>query len=195
MSVQILLQGKLAGATGFLLSGAPQELLLTGRSHWMSLLSEVLPRALIAELGLSRILLGSSGGGQFLVVLPGEFRARADEFLAAARAGIESISHRRLYLLWSITENLGDWTVVRKRLNEDMQRQMDTPLASSDPTVPDAPADVDTSLLALAVRLKDAAALSWSPKSPPGISTGPGRHTWPLGSSADSIPFARHTAL
>jgi len=88
MSVQILLQGKLSGAAGFLLSGAPEELLLTGRSHWVSLLSEVLPRALIAELGLSRILLGSSGGGQFLAVLPGEFRTRADEFLAAARAGI-----------------------------------------------------------------------------------------------------------
>src|SRR5258708_35909948 len=111
MSVQILLQGKLAGATGFLLSGDPEELLLTGRSHWMSLLSEVLPRALIAELGLSRILLGSSGGGQFLVVLPGEFRARADEFLATARGRIDSMRHPRLYLLWSITGHLAAWTV------------------------------------------------------------------------------------
>jgi len=33
-------------------------------------LSEVLPRALLAELGLSKMLLGSSGGEQFLVVLP-----------------------------------------------------------------------------------------------------------------------------
>jgi CRISPR-associated protein Csm1 len=195
MSVQILLQGKLSGAAGFLLSGAPEELLLTGRSHWVSLLSEVLPRALIAELGLSRILLGSSGGGQFLAVLPSEFRTQADEFLAAARAGIESMSHGRLHLLWSITENLGDWTIVRKRLNDDMQRQMDTPLASSDATFPHAQPDTDLSLQQLAVRLKDAAAVSWSPEAPAVISTGPGKHSWPLGSSADAIPFARHTAL
>src|ERR1700682_3588405 len=166
MSVQILLQGKLAGAAGFLLSGDPEELLLTGRSHWVSLLSEVLPRALIAELGLSRILLGSSGGGQFLAVLPGEFRTRADEFLAASRAGIATISHGRLHLLWSITENLGDWTIVRKRLNDDMQRQMYTPLASSAATFPDTQPDTDLSMQPLAVRLKAAAAVSWSPEAP-----------------------------
>ena len=34
-------------------------------------------------------------------------------------------------LLWAITENLGDWTVVRKRLNEEFQRKQSTPLAST----------------------------------------------------------------
>src|SRR5882762_1720936 len=166
MSVQILLQGKLSGAAGFLLSGAPEELLLTGRSHWVSLLSEVLPRALIAELGLSRILLGSSGGGQFLAVLPGEFRTRADEFLAAARAGIETISQGRLHLMWSITENLGDWTVVRKRLNDDLQSQINTPLSSSGAPFPDPQTDPDVSLVELAVLLKDAGTVSWSSETP-----------------------------
>ena len=46
--------------------------MLAGRSQWITLIGEALPRALLAELGLARILLGSSGGGQFLIVLPGE---------------------------------------------------------------------------------------------------------------------------
>src|SRR5215471_15531704 len=99
MSVQILVQGKLFGAVDFLLSPIPahlnrseQEKLFWGRSQWMSLLSEVLPRALIAELSLSKMLLGSSGGGQFLVVLPEESRVEAEQFLQSARSAIEDMS-------------------------------------------------------------------------------------------------------
>jgi len=85
MSEQILLQGKILGTGEFLVAGNAEgrsarsagEDLLAGRSQWITLLSEVLPRALLAELGLARILLGSSGGGQFLVVLPGEARSGA----------------------------------------------------------------------------------------------------------------------
>ena len=131
MSVQILLQGKLLGVEEFLPSGQPAESLLTGRLRWVSLLSEILPRALIAELGLSKMLLGSSGGEQFLVVLPEEVRTQAEEFLMAARAGIRELSQNRLELFWAITENLGDWTVVRKRLNDEFQRKQGTPLAST----------------------------------------------------------------
>src|SRR5271163_2039788 len=123
MSVQILLQGRVTGSDEFALSSEPAEEIFVGRLHWASLLSEVLPRALIAELGLSKMLLGSSGSDQFLLVLPGEVRAQAEEFLIAARAGIRNMSGAGVDLLWSITENLGDWTVVRKRLNEEMQRK------------------------------------------------------------------------
>ena len=56
------------------------------------MLCEVLPRALLAELGLARILLGSSGGGQFLVVLPGEARESAEGFLNAAARQISDLS-------------------------------------------------------------------------------------------------------
>ena len=91
---------------------------LAGRAQWISLLCEALPRALLAELGLARILLGSSGGGQFLLVLPGEARGPAQEFLSAAARDVDRLSNGRLQLLWGITENLGDWSVVRKRLNE-----------------------------------------------------------------------------
>jgi hypothetical protein len=131
MSVQILLQGKILGTEEFLLAGAPEEPLFAGRLRWVSLLSEVLPRALIAELGLSKMLLGSSGGEQFLAVLPEEVRARAEEFLNAASADINRLSQGRLRLLWAITENLGDWTVVRKRLNEEFDTKQNTPLAAT----------------------------------------------------------------
>ena len=47
MSVQILLQGKILGTEEFLLAGAPEEPLFAGRLRWVSLLSEVLPRALV----------------------------------------------------------------------------------------------------------------------------------------------------
>src|ERR1041385_5389868 len=125
MSVQILLQGKIFGVEEFLLAGEPEEALFAGRLRWVSLLSEVLPRALIEELGLSKMLLGSSGGEQFLVVLPQEVRQQAEEFLLNAYAGIHELSQGRLELFWAITETLGDWTVVRKRLNEEFQRKLD----------------------------------------------------------------------
>ena len=81
--------------------------MLAGRSQWITLLCEVLPRALLAELGLARILLGSSGGGQFLIVLPGEAREAAEKFLQAARRQISELSARHVQLIWGVTENLG----------------------------------------------------------------------------------------
>src|SRR5437870_1740967 len=112
MSVQIFLEGKLLGIHDFLLMPADSDAdrVFTGRSHWVSLLAEVLPRALLAELGLAKILLGSSGGGQFLLVLPQEARTTAEEFLKAAAEQISAWSGSTLRLIWSITENLGDWS-------------------------------------------------------------------------------------
>ena len=158
MSVQILLQGRIFGAESFLLAGEPSETELAGRFHWVTLLSEVLPRALIEELGLSRMLLGSSGGEQFLVVLPEEVRPQVEAFLIAARADAERIGQGNLKLLWAITENLGDWTVVRKRLNEEMRRKIGEPHVAGTPRYP--------------------AARSWMilPNVQPGPSAGPPGH-------------------
>src|SRR5271167_4667987 len=103
MSIQIFLEGKLLGTAEFLLAPAgenPDQVFL-GRSHWIALLSEILPRALLAELGLAKILLGSSGGGQFLLVLPEEAREGAGQFLQAAAQEIASLSDGALKLLWS----------------------------------------------------------------------------------------------
>src|SRR5215471_6320742 len=120
MSVQIFLQGKLLGIEEFLLAPAERnsDQVFLGRSHWTSLLSEILPRALLAELGLARILLGSSGGGQFLLVLPGEVQPAAEEFLNAAARQVGELSGHKVKLVWSVTDNLGDWAVIRKRLND-----------------------------------------------------------------------------
>ena len=72
--IQVFLQGKLLGIRPFLLAPGPNgevgvsQQLYTGRAYWITLLSEVVPRALLAELGLARVLLGSSGGGGFLLL-------------------------------------------------------------------------------------------------------------------------------
>jgi CRISPR-associated protein Csm1 len=196
MSVQILLQGKVLGTEEFLLSGEPKEPLFVGRLRWLNLLSEVLPRALIAELGLSKMLLGSSGGEQFLVVLPQEVRPQAEQFLAAARAQINELSQGHLDLHWAITENLGDWTVVRKRLNEQFQQGEDTPLAATGfVSNHEAPEPDAAYFEELGHSLRDASSVSWSPESPAKVSAGKGKHTWSIGSAPDSIPLAHHTAL
>ncbi len=198
MSVQILLQGKLLGVEEFLPSGQPAESLLTGRLRWVSLLSEILPRALIAELGLSKMLLGSSGGEQFLVVLPEEVRTQTEEFLVAARADIRKLSQNRLELFWAITENLGDWTVVRKRLNEEFQRKQGTPLASTGLGQTQTPAVTESDpayFENLGQTLRDASTVGWSPESPAMVVTNGGKHSWTIGTSPDSVPLARHTAL
>src|SRR5208337_913534 len=151
MPEQILLQGKILGTEAFLLappaeggsartapSGVPSgpgEDLLAGRSQWITLLCEVLPRALLAELGLARILLGSSGGGQFLVVLPGEAREAAESFLGAAARQISELSSGIVELIWGVTDNLGDWAVIRKRLNDELLGKRNAPLAHAGPQV------------------------------------------------------------
>src|SRR5579885_3524241 len=106
MSEQILLQGKILGIEEFLLSRSAGaiparsngEELLAGRSQWITLLCEVLPRALLAEFGLARVLLGSSGGGQFLLVLPGESRDAAQEFLRGAARQVTELGGGHLKL-------------------------------------------------------------------------------------------------
>ena len=139
MPEQILLQGKILGTEEFLLAASAEgrsarsagEDLLAGRSQWITLLCEVLPRALLAELGLSRILLGSSGGGQFLLVLPGEAGQAAENFLLAAAKQVSELSGGVVKIVWALTDNLGDWAVIRKRLNDQIEGKRNAPLADT----------------------------------------------------------------
>ncbi len=209
MSVQILLQGKILGIEEFLLSKAGEgisprsggEELLAGRSQWITLLSEVLPRALLAELGLARILLGSSGGGQFLLVLPGESLPAANAFLEAAADDISRMSGGYVKLIWGSTENLGDWSVVRKRLGEALQRRRGTPVSDPAgvfrPFVPPPCGEYDDYFARqLGARLREAARVGWSPETPGLVLPGEGKHTWSItpNLSPEGIMLARHAA-
>jgi len=208
MPEQILLQGKILGIEEFLLSRPGRssgEELLTTRSQWITLITEVLPRALLAELGLSRMLLGSSGGGQFLLVLPGEARTSAEEHLSAAARHIGELSQGVLRLLWGVTENLGDWSVVRKRLMEGIQRGRGTPLAQTpdhalqavfQPYEPAASPQPTYFLGESGVKLREASSVGWSPESPGAVWLNGGKHRWNLtpNLSAEGITVARHAA-
>jgi CRISPR-associated protein Csm1 len=210
MPEQILLQGKILGTEEFLLAGPAEgrpvrsagEELLAGKSQWISLLCEVLPRALLAELGLARILLGSSGGGQFLLVLPGEAREAADNFLTAAGRQIAELSSGIVKLSWAVTDNLGDWSVIRRRLNDELQRQSNAPLGTLGPaafqpySAPAASAPDQYFAKELGAKVREASKISWSPEDPAKVTAGEGKYSWPLTSnlSPDGIMIARHTA-
>ncbi len=195
MSIQILVQGRIAGARQFFLAGSGVEDDLTGRVQWIGLLSEVLPRALIAELGLSKMLLGSAGGDQFLLVLPEEAREAAVQFLSGARDDMRRLSGGQLEFYWAITENLGDWSDVRKRLTAEMQRKQGTPLAFSAPGEIAAAEAEPEYFAAFGRALYSTQEIGWSPESPARVRTEGGKHTWPLGGGQEAIPLARHAAL
>ena len=210
MPEQILLQGKILGTEEFLLAGGASgpaegrsarsagEDWLAGRSQWITLLSEALPRALLAELGLARVLLGSSGGGQFLVVLPGEVREQADNFLTAAARQIADLSSGVVRLIWGVTDNLGDWAVIRKRLNDHLNAMRDAPLAGRDgaarfssPISP--PATTRPTLISprnWAPRCGRLRNIGWSPENPGKVI--PGRRQVFLDDHAQSFPGRHH---
>jgi CRISPR-associated protein Csm1 len=197
MSFPVLLQGKLLGIDDFLTSpirGVDEELTFIGRARWITMLSEVLPRALLAELGLAKILLGSSGGGQFLVVIPLENREQAETFLQGAATQVDSLSEHRLSLVWAFTENLGDWSDIRKRLQEGLAKKTATPAATESDFTPFSSAEENTPAFfagVLAAALPDAASISWSPEDPARVSMQGGKHSW---SAKDELRIPRHTA-
>ncbi len=207
MSIQIFLVGKLHGVPSFLGSKvatgdrALADRVFAGRCAWAGLLVEVLPRALLAEFKLHKMLLGASGGGQFLLVLPKETEQQAGEFLAAAAADIAALSGSRLKLTWAATENLGDWSVVRRRLKDGTFFLTSTPAAGRDldwfsPGHANAIEDhLEYFSDTLGAGLIEQRIVGWSPHSPGRILTGEGKHSWTLGSEPDQILLTRHAAL
>src|SRR5690348_592864 len=132
MSLQVFLQAQLLGTEEFLTSQSREQYEdsdLIGRCAWLNLLCEVLPRALLAELRLSRMLLGSSSAEQFLLVLTEEDIARSNELLNHAAVSISRLSDGALKLVWATTENLGAWPVARKRLDDALLAKTSAPLA------------------------------------------------------------------
>jgi CRISPR-associated protein Csm1 len=198
MSIQIFVEGKLAPQPEFLrpLEGRHSGELL-GRHLYLSLAGEVIPRALLDHLGLSKMLLGASSGSGFLLLLPQEFQGRAEEFLRLTAAGMEQLSGGELHLDWAITENLGDWTVVRKRLFEEMQRAKGTK-ATAESFVPAAAesllADRDY-FTSLAQQAGAASAVGASEATPARFHFGEDQYTYRLGYEGDALPWTAHLDL
>ena len=199
MSLQIFLEGRFLGIERFL-SEAPDsnESSLETRSLWLSLASEIIPRALLKELGLAPILLGFSSSGYFLLVLPEETRSDAEQFLLKASEAIASISFGHLRLIYSTTENLGEWANVRKRLEDDLSRKANTPLASSGPAhftqQPESTTSANPLDHAWLTAMRSSKSAGWNPELPANILPTGGKHQWPLADAPDIIPLARHAA-
>lgn len=120
--MQVFLQGKLQGVEPFLIeSNSPWDV-FAGRCLFLELIGEAIPRALLRRLGLSPGLLGTSGGGQFLVLLTEESLPAANAFLVESTRRLQEVSGGVLRLAWSSTEELGAWEDVHRRLDAGMQR-------------------------------------------------------------------------
>lgn len=122
MSLQIFLQTRLVGTEKFLSAGDPAE-----NARLISAWSHDLPLKFLFDQGLSPILLGSSGGGQFLLVLPEEVKEKAEEFLQQAKQEIFQKSGESVHLVWASTENLGTWKLIRERLDSELHMKAGIP--------------------------------------------------------------------
>ena len=220
MSLQVFLQAQLLGASKFLtaehnlqadsetesVNVHESEADVIGRCAWLNLFCEVLPRALLAELRLSRMLLGSSSAEQFLLVLAEEDIPRANELLNRVAAALRELSGDTLQLIWSATENLGAWPIARKRLDDGLQAKISTPLAGNTEPAAAAFAPVTNTsaplahryFSGLAAQLPAAKKVGWSSDQPAHLTWDEGQYTWPLneqsGFDDEGILFPRRFA-
>ncbi len=210
MSLQVFLQAQISGTEEFLAaqSAEHQDAMadLLGRCAWLTLACEVLPRALLAELKLSPMLLGSSSAEQFLLVLAEEDVPRANEFLARAAAEIDKLSTNTLRLVWASTENLGAWPIARKRLDDLLLEKRVAPLAETAdppslfaPYAPTAPELGDSYFVTFAQGLPAAAKVGWSIDQPAHLQWDGGQYSWNLKDQSgpaedDAILFPRRFA-
>ncbi len=210
MSLQVFLQAQLLGTEEFLTTPSPSlrddRADLFGRCAWLTLFCEVLPRALLSELKLSRMLLGSSSAEQFLLVLAEEDIPRADQFLTRAAEAVAQISGGALRLVWSSTENLGAWPVARKRLDDALLTKTSAPAGTASdvaqlfaPFSGEAPANTDEYFPSFGEQLPTAENIGWSPENPAHLSWNGGQYSWPLKDASDAdedaILFPRRFAM
>ncbi|HWE52850.1 MAG TPA: hypothetical protein VG273_23855 [Bryobacteraceae bacterium] len=194
MSAQILLQGKLVGGEEFLLAPPADKdnRAFEARSMWLVLLGEAIPRALLAELQLPPLMLGSSGGDRFVVILPDQARAEAaSDFLTRVSASLSDITGGKVRLAWGATENLGDWTIVRKRLQDNMREAAQPRAAEPGFFEPFAPAGSGPDRVPR--DLREASEIGWGLDLPAQIAVEGGTYRWDIG-SGKTIPVTRHAA-
>lgn len=198
MSIQIFVEGKIAPKGEFLLplEGRNSAELL-GRYLYLSLAGEVIPRALLDHLGLSKMLLGASSGSSFLLLIPQEFQSQVEAFLRLAAANMDELSAGELDFNWAITENLGDWTVVRKRLFEEMQRGMGTKATAQSflPVAADSAGADHEFFAALAATATTATTVGVDDAAPARVVFGEAKFQYKLGYDMDSLPWTAHLDL
>jgi CRISPR-associated protein Csm1 len=197
MSAQILLQGKLMGGEEFLLAPPADRdnRLFEARSVWLALVGEVVPRALLAELQLPPLMLGASGGDQFLAILPDQTRADdASAFLTRVSAALGDATSARMKLVWSATENLGDWTIVRKRLQDGMRAGSGA--RAAEPGFFDPFVAAGHGADRIPRDLRDAPGIGWSFDFPALIAAEGGAVRWNLGHNValGEVSVTRHAA-
>jgi CRISPR-associated protein Csm1 len=210
MSLQVFLQAQISGTEQFLAaqSHERQDAMadLLGRCAWLTLACEVWPRALLAELKLSPMLLGSSSAEQFLLLLAEEDVPRANEFLARVAAEIAKLSANTLRLVWASTENLGAWPIARKRLDDELLAKTVAPLASLGgewqpafaPFTASGAEERDSYFETLAQGLTTAAKVGWSAEQPAHLVWDGGQYSWTLKEQSggeDGILFPRRFAM
>ncbi len=176
MSLQVFFQAKFFGINALLDEAGLSGDAFLSRCQWFTLLGEVIPRALLAELGLSPLLLGAVTGGRFLLVLPDASIPAANAFLAAVAERVGVVSAGRVGLVWSSTENLGLWPDIRKRLDNALRQRRDTPRLLLGLLSPETGFPYDD----LVGHLRSATAVGWSPEDPAAILADAGQHQWPL---------------
>jgi CRISPR-associated protein Csm1 len=209
MSLQVFLQVQLLGSERFLTisnSGSDGFAELAGRCGWLSLISEVLPRALLAEMKLSRMLLGSGGGEQFLLVLTDESIHEAETFLRKTASAIAQLSGGTLKLTWASTENLGPWAIVRKRISDELEQAIAAPLreqteaGSAFAPFEAAESSLESDYFAgFGRELLNASRIGWSPEEPARLTCDGGTFQWPLRDSTsvdeDAVTYPRRYVL
>jgi len=210
MSLQVFLQAQLLGANEFLATlpspSNDSAKDFSGRCAWLNLLCEVLPRALLAELKLSRMLLGSSSAEQFLLVLAEEDIPRANELLTRVSADISRLSSNTIRLIWASTENLGTWPVARKRLDDVLSMGTSAPLANGsgkvasifEPVVEASEPEGQSYFAEFSEKLASAARIGWSNDKPGHLVWDDGDYSWALtdqsGLDDEAILFSRRVA-
>lgn len=209
MSLQVFLQVHLTGSESFLSRPDSQSpFSFFGRCAWLSLFCEVFPRALLAEMRLSPMLLGSSSAEQFLLVLAEDDIPRASELLVQAAAGVRELSAGALELTWTSTENLGSWPIARKRLDDALALHAATPLAERDPAEAFQPREAGVSgtgddrapeyFAAFAEGQMTATSVGYTVAEPGRLVWNGGQFSWPLLDQSDAeqsgILFPRRVA-
>jgi CRISPR-associated protein Csm1 len=197
MSAQILLQGTLLGGEEFLLAPPADRdnRLFEARSMWLALIGEVVPHALLAELQLPPLMLGASGGDRFLAILPDQARAdAAGAFLTRVSQCFGDATSGRMKVVWSATENLGDWTIVRKRLQDGMR--FGTSARAAEPGFFDAFLPAGHEADRIPRDLRDASGIGWSFDFPALIAAEGGAPRWNIGHNAavGDLSVTRHAA-